>query len=368
MSLTKLLSANTLLTHQIPIAKSELVDINGRQVTSNWWKQSIRVPSIGNPPETSRLGTAFDYLARAILENKVGTVHAHRGPWVAKQGLVLLLHALGIADDLIEQGVAVTPVAANSPSPSATMLLAQWKRAGTVFRPVEVTDAKTSNHALIQERRDGWKLACQHNSAIYEVLVKNWREAVDMHDRFVLGNASVEQYAHSALFLASLEVVWRSRSVDVLDVAFKHIQSGRHSPGALFFSQNATLSEEQLVQNLVALSEVFQRAISSWAIANICCNPVFGKHSNVVGGADADVICDETLIDFKTQNKLVWRSKDWAQLCGYASFALDLGWPIRRIGIYYGRFGVPVFWEVTPQRVVLLDNYRQLIYEVASRK
>lgn len=52
--------------------------------------------------------------------------------------------------------------------------------------------------------------------------------------------------------------------------------------------------------------------------SNVLLNPTFGPASFLVGGADADIILDRTLIDVKTTKYLRLSVKDWRQLVGYA--------------------------------------------------
>ena len=80
-------------------------------------------------------------------------------------------------------------------------------------------------------------------------------------------------------------------------------------------------------------------------------NPVFGYGSRLVGGADADMIIDGTLIDIKTTKDPTFKEDYYYQLVGYYILSL-LGridtsyWKSRnnaavhRIGIYFSRHGV----------------------------
>jgi hypothetical protein len=73
-------------------------------------------------------------------------------------------------------------------------------------------------------------------------------------------------------------------------------------------------------------------------------NPTFGYGSRVVGGADADLIIDDTLIDIKTTKIGKMNRSYFNQLIGY--FILnELGTvnrkqiKINRLGIYFSRYG-----------------------------
>lgn len=75
-------------------------------------------------------------------------------------------------------------------------------------------------------------------------------------------------------------------------------------------------------------------------------NPTFGYGSTLVGGADADMIVDDTLIDFKTTKYLSFTQDHYNQLIGYYILS-KLGKinesediPISRIGIYFSRHGI----------------------------
>jgi hypothetical protein len=73
-----------------------------------------------------------------------------------------------------------------------------------------------------------------------------------------------------------------------------------------------------------------------------------------IGGADADLILDDTLIDVKTTKhfKLEWVA--FYQLIGYVLLARvggvngnhTRGRAVQRIGIYYARYGRLVAWGI----------------------
>jgi hypothetical protein len=91
-------------------------------------------------------------------------------------------------------------------------------------------------------------------------------------------------------------------------------------------------------------------------------NPTFGRGSQMVGGADADVLLDDLLIDMKTTATLKIRTEDWRQLIAYA--ALNLHFPIgdgerrreiRRVGFYFSRFGHLAAWPL--KQLVDMDRF-----------
>lgn len=75
-------------------------------------------------------------------------------------------------------------------------------------------------------------------------------------------------------------------------------------------------------------------------------NPTFGRGSSLVGGADADLIIDNTLIDIKVTKNLRLDRKHIDQVLGYYLLSLIGGVnsnpndrPIENIGIYFARHG-----------------------------
>lgn len=84
-----------------------------------------------------------------------------------------------------------------------------------------------------------------------------------------------------------------------------------------------------------------------WLTAKKICvlNPTFGEASRLVGGADADLIIDDTLIDIKSTKKFIIKGEYINQLLGYYTL-YRLGGidnvkknpEIKRLGIYYARF------------------------------
>jgi len=78
----------------------------------------------------------------------------------------------------------------------------------------------------------------------------------------------------------------------------------------------------------------------------IVLNPTFGSASHLVGGADADLLIDNIIIDVKTTKELRVRRDSYNQLIGYYILAtiggvdgLGRKHPIERMGIYFSRFG-----------------------------
>src|SRR5690606_17537093 len=91
-------------------------------------------------------------------------------------------------------------------------------------------------------------------------------------------------------------------------------------------------------------------------------NPTFGKGSSLVGGADADLIIDNTLIDIKSSKNLKLERGDLNQIIGYHLLSIIGGIngkktpKIKEIGIYFASYGH--IWKMP-----LSDYYKPKDYE-----
>jgi len=102
------------------------------------------------------------------------------------------------------------------------------------------------------------------------------------------------------------------------------------------------------------LKDLVALAIKSWPVPRSYCllNPTFGTASQMVGGADADVIQDSTIIDIKCVAEPSI-SDVVVQLIGYTSLysagtidKLPIGENIDKIGVYYARHGKYLSWDI----------------------
>ncbi len=74
-------------------------------------------------------------------------------------------------------------------------------------------------------------------------------------------------------------------------------------------------------------------------------NPTFGEASLMVGGADADLVIDDTLVDIKTSKNLELKGEDFQQLIGYYVLHEIAGVgqikpkvKLNKLAIYYARY------------------------------
>jgi hypothetical protein len=127
----------------------------------------------------------------------------------------------------------------------------------------------------------------------------------------------------SCLFLARLDLFIRAGMID----------------------ENIGNENDLDIKDLQNLYRVINK--NNFKVKGICfLNPTFGKGSLLVGGADADLVLDDTLIELKVVMKLAIKRSYFNQLIGYYLLSLLGGInkdpdmkPIQKVGIYFARYG-----------------------------
>lgn len=100
-------------------------------------------------------------------------------------------------------------------------------------------------------------------------------------------------------------------------------------------------------------------------------NPTFGAGSILVGGADADVISDDTLIDIKTTKFAKITQDYYHQLVGYWALSLIggvggvAGHKIGRLGVYFSRYGV--LYTMPLPKIDDIDGFLDNLTSLACR-
>lgn len=142
-------------------------------------------------------------------------------------------------------------------------------------------------------------------------------------DLYLVGDIEIADLCKDALMLGSIDIVFRA---------------GGHRDAVGFIDMS-------LIEELKALIELVDDRkfiVRNHAILN----PTFGSGSILVGGADADLILDNTLVDIKTARNLHNKVGAFDQLIGYYILSRVGGlYTIERLSIYFARFDE--FWSVS---------------------
>jgi hypothetical protein len=162
-------------------------------------------------------------------------------------------------------------------------------------------------------------------------------QAREEYARFLETQQLTDELIKDSLLLAKLDVFLRVGKID----------------------ENLQDVDEKDVEDLRRLMSLVNTNLfkSSGVVA---LNPTFGLASNLVGGADADLLIDDLLIDIKTKKELTLERDEFNQLLGYYTLYRIDGiegtpphHPVRRLGIYFSRYA---YLHVIPVEEVIDES------------
>lgn len=158
---------------------------------------------------------------------------------------------------------------------------------------------------------------------LLKIIKDQYAQTKKNYSQFILDGQFTNDLVTNSIYLAKLDVYYRTKIID----------------------QNFDFHNPDDVKDLNAIISLLD---TQKFIAKEKCyfNPTFGKASSLVGGADADLILDNTLIDIKATKNLRLDRKHLNQVLGYYVLSLIGGInnkpserPIENIGIYFARHG-----------------------------
>jgi hypothetical protein len=182
------------------------------------------------------------------------------------------------------------------------------------------------------------------NKALIKSIEFQFSKAKDNHSQFLKDGIISNKLIKSSIFLGKLDSYYRSKKID--NSLKKH-----------------SLKDIQDVKKIMAII----RPDNFTAKKKCFLNPTFGRGSEFVGGADADLIIDDTIIDIKAVKHLKIERKYLNQLIGYYILSLIGGIngkgkkkTIKNIGIYFARHGI--LWSIplsTFGDISFLEKFRR---------
>jgi hypothetical protein len=161
-----------------------------------------------------------------------------------------------------------------------------------------------------------------------KLIVDQYNAAKENYKTFLISGDITNDLIANTIFLAKLDVFSRSGIID----------------------KNFDFHAPEDIADIRAMLSIVNN--DYFTAKNKCYfNPTFGGGSAIVGGADADLIVDNTLIDIKATKNLTLDRGDLNQILGYYLLSLIGGVnltphvrPIENIGLYFARHGV--LWTV----------------------
>ena len=145
----------------------------------------------------------------------------------------------------------------------------------------------------------GLQLAFDFKKDELNKLNNRFKQSKQSHKLFLKNGKLTNDFLANALFLAKLDLYVRNKMI----------------AQDLFIDNDLDIQDLRNLCNSINLTE--------FIASDICLlNPIFGKASEMVGGADADIIIDDTLIDIKVTKHLKLERDYLNQLLGYYTLAL----------------------------------------------
>jgi len=166
---------------------------------------------------------------------------------------------------------------------------------------------------------------------VYKKASSNLEFAKTAYSRYLKSGIIDDEIIKSSIFLAQLDPIYRAGRID---------------------ENMGSVNERDIqdLKNLISLVRAEEFNSNKYCLLN----PTFNEASSLVGGADADIIIDNQLIDIKTTKKLEISREMFNQIIGY----YVLGWiggigneridisNITDIGFYFSRYGIKYMYKV----------------------
>jgi len=188
-----------------------------------------------------------------------------------------------------------------------------------------------------------YTLSSLQDNEIYRKVDKIIRDAKKNYSEFIKNGIMSYSLFKSVLLLAQVDAIYRAGIID---------------------ETLGKIDEDDIedLQNLISL--VKPKMFKSKEVCLL--NPEFGEASQIVGGADCDLVIDETLIEIKTTKKIELTQDYFNQLLGYYILykigginGLSSKHEVKRLGIYFSRFAY--LYTIEVQNIINKNTFPDFI-------
>jgi hypothetical protein len=188
----------------------------------------------------------------------------------------------------------------------------------------DLVDTINFNNLILKEYNDSYLLYNNDEKLIIQVTKSLIYSTMIYNDYIETGIIKNELFI-SCILLAKCDSVFRGGYID----------------------ENMGLIDKNDVQDLKKLMDIIPK--QEFINKNRCIlNPTFGKGSELVGGADADLIIDDELIDIKTTKNLQLNRDMFNQIFGYYVLnRINGNNDINKISIYFSRHGIKYTYNIS---------------------
>jgi len=296
--------------------------LHDQPVREKFYAEFTKPKVLGHPESACKsltkhyklVGTAFDYMARFYLQRMYPK--AKRQKTVAEITAAQLNKPNAWDDDLTPWTGPVFGMAFD--------IVQELFGFPLLSDPLEADAADGPCPYPFLRHREAWVTTIVASAYADEVL-EIVNEAKETRRRYVSGErVPIKKLADQCLELAQIDALYRTSRPDPW----------------------LGVTDPKDVEDLVALFHLFEK--QEWLRGKklIFLNPTFGKASALVGGADADLILDDLLVDIKCSKNRDFFGGVFHQLLGYyiLSSIGGVGEPprfhaINHVGVYYARHG-----------------------------
>lgn len=163
----------------------------------------------------------------------------------------------------------------------------------------------------------------EDNKRKYKLAKKLFNKSKNNYRKYLKNGKVTDDLITSTIHLAQLETICRS---GIIDKKFGFVYK----------------KDVDDVKNLISII----KKDTFMAKKLVILNPTFNSASSLVGGADADLVIDDTLIDIKTTKHLEFKRDKFNQLIGYyilykiGGITNFKNVKIKKLGIYFSRYGI----------------------------
>lgn len=209
----------------------------------------------------------------------------------------------------------------------ATPLTKNYATVGTAFDYAMRIKLLMFNRGLLSSNSQGFKMVAETGVALFpnkrrKLFIQDFKERLSSMLR---NGLEYNTLLPDCIILAKLDSLYRT---------------GKNFPDSINFEVN-----KDDIEDLINLTSLISS--EQWIAKEQCLlNPTFGQSSLDVGGADADIIIDNILVDIKTTKYLKFTREQFRQLMGYIVLNArqgerykEMSYDIERVGIYFSRHG-----------------------------
>jgi len=183
-------------------------------------------------------------------------------------------------------------------------------------------------------------------------ITEKYNVSKEIRRQFSIGNSVIERDLYEAcIFLGYIE---------------EYFRSGRIRENGYDINPNEVDDLSRIASSTKEVAHFFRKQ------NRVLYNPSFGDMSSLVGGADADYVIDDMLVEIKTVRRIGYQGEHLRQLIGYyilAKFDKDFPVVIDKLGIFFSRFNRFVYLTIEDiEQAFDLERFSKQFVDILQKK